>query len=88
MIESMGWLSALFLGGCGIPQAYLSWRTGRADDVSMTFLLMWLAGEIFGIIYILNIDKFLMPIFANEVLNVFLIAIILKYKLRPRLTLK
>lgn len=89
-MEIIGWLSSFFLGACGVPQAYFSWKRGRADDISWTFLLMWIFGEISGSIYVLSFIKIPWPIFVNYIVNIIVISIILKYKIKPKadLTLK
>ena len=84
MFEIFGWLSAFFLGACAIPQAYYSWKIGKAEDVSWNFLIMWLLGEMFGIVYVFNLNPIPWPLFANYVLNSFLINFILRYKISPR----
>jgi len=83
-MEIFGWLSAFFLGACGIPQAYHSWKVGKAEDVSWSFLIMWLLGEMFGTVYVLNFNPIPWPLFANYILNAILIMIVLKYKIKPR----
>ena len=80
MIEVIGWLSAICLGFCGLPQAYKTWQTKRAKDISWLFLLLWLAGELLGAIYILSLDKLPLPIFMNYIANIIVIMVILRYK--------
>jgi len=82
--EAIGWLSAALFIICGVPQAYQSYKDGHSDGISSAFLLMWFAGEILGLIYILSIDPILLPIFVNYTFNLVVLGIIMKYKYLPR----
>lgn len=84
MFEIIGWLSSFFLGACGVPQAYFSWKRGKADDISWTFLIFWQAGEILGTIYVLSFTQIPFPILVNYIINIIVISIILRYKIKPR----
>ena len=84
MTELFGWLSAFFLGICGLPQAWHSYKIGKADDISLVFLVTWILGEIFGAIYVLFFDKIPLPLLVNYILNTIIIVVVLRYKLWPR----
>jgi len=83
-MEFIGWFSAFFLGICGLPQAWHSYKVGKADDVSLAFLLTWISGEILGTIYVLCFDKIPYPLLVNYLLNTIIIVVVLRYKLWPR----
>jgi len=82
MIETIGWLSSLLFCICGAPQAYKSWKQKSSNGISTSFLLMWLGGEILGIVYILPKNDF--PILVNYIINLFFISIILYYKINDK----
>jgi len=53
MIEAMGWAGALMFALCGLPMLWKVWRTKSVDDISLGFLLLWLGGEVFSLVYVL-----------------------------------
>ena len=77
-MEFVGFLSAILLAVCGVPQAWKSWRTKSSVGVDLTFLLLWLVGELMLLLYASN--KQLAPLMLNASLNIFVIGIILRYK--------
>lgn len=81
MLESLGWLGGALLAACGLPQAIKSWRQKHSFGLSIWFLLMWLFGEIFVLIYVL--PKWHWPLIFNYSANIVLVLVILYYKLRP-----
>lgn len=46
IIDIIGYLGALALGACAIPQAIQSYRTRSSQGLSLVFLLLWTLGEI------------------------------------------
>lgn len=80
-MELLGWISGLLLGACAVPEVYHTIKKGR-NDSSWSFLLMWYFGEIGFLIYVL--PKGNLPLLANYVLNIILISILLKYKIKPK----
>lgn len=81
-IEYIGWISAVLLATCGIPEAYEALKTGDSA-LTWTFLLMWYFGEIFALIYTMNKNKKvkLIPLLFNYGLNLVLISVIISCKL-------
>lgn len=51
MGDILGFLSALCFGLCGLPQAIKCVREKSADGVSSGMIFLWVAGELFAIIY-------------------------------------
>ena len=84
MIELAGWLSSLALGLCAIPQVIHTWKTGKTDGISVGFLLLWLVGEVFGLIYLTGFDIMPMPLLVNYMANTIAISYILWKKLRSK----
>ena len=79
---SFDWLGATMLALCGLPQAIKSCHTGKADDISWAFLVLWGGGELFMLID--RLPKQDWALIANYLCNLIFIVIILKYKLCPR----
>jgi uncharacterized protein with PQ loop repeat len=82
MIEIIGWIGASLLAFCGLPQAWKSYKDGHSDGISWLFVLMWLFGEVFGLIYILSVGA--APIIFNYSLNLILVSVIVWFKMYPR----
>jgi len=72
-----GWLGAFLFAICAIPQVIKTWKSKKADDLSMFFLLFWLGGEIFTMFYILADDMSLgithFPLYINYIFNTILV---------------
>lgn len=76
--DIIGWIGASCLAMCAAPQAWHSWKTKKADDISMLFLILWLIGELLTLIYVF--PTFQWPLIFNYLLNLFFIGIIYRYK--------
>lgn len=83
-MEIFGWLSSLFFCICGIPQAYKCYKEGNAQGLSFTFILTWLLGEIFGLIYISQLRPYPWPLFFNYLISSISTLVILFYYVKPR----
>jgi len=81
-VNLLGWLGAACLGFCGLPQAVKTVRTGKADDISLLFLTLWLTGEVLTLLYVW--PKADWPLIANYALNLAVVCVIFKYKLGDR----
>ena len=82
MIELIGWISAIFLAICGIPQAYSSWKHGHSIGISKLFLWFWFGGEVTGLVYVIYQGN--PPLIANYGLNTIFVGIILFFSCFPR----
>jgi uncharacterized protein with PQ loop repeat len=78
MIDLLGWVGSLCLGLCALPQAYHSWRTKSSAGLSLTFLLLWIVGEIATLAYIL-LTTAQLPLIVNYTVNLICLLIIIKY---------
>lgn len=78
MLLILGWIGAICLSLCAVPQVIRSIRTKKADDISAAFLILWLLGEFLTLIYVF--PKFDFPLIANYMANIIFISIILRYK--------
>lgn len=81
-MEFYGYLGSIFLALCAIPQAWLSYKQGHSQGISVGFLLLWTFGEIFTLAYVL--PKFDIPLIINYSANLGFLAIIWRYKFFPR----
>lgn len=80
MSEMLGFIGALLLGGCCLPQTIKTIKSNRADDLSWGFLMMWLIGELAMVAYVSlkqDIDWLLL---GNYILNLGLLIPILYVK--------
>lgn len=80
MLVFLGWLGAILLALCSIPEAYNSIMNGHSKGLSWTFILMWYFGEIFVLIPVAITIKEKYLLF-NYILNIIGISIIIYYKL-------
>jgi len=76
LIEIIGWIGAVLLATCGLPQLYHTLKTKNFDGLSITFLLWWLLGEILTFTYVLYV-AFKWPLVFNYSLNILIPIIIL-----------
>lgn len=83
LLSITGWLGSVLLIICGAPQAFKSLREGHSKGVSLSFLLLWLMGEVLMLIYSLLELKIWLLMF-NYLGNILFILIIIYYKLKPR----
>jgi uncharacterized protein with PQ loop repeat len=71
--HTIGWIGAFFFAISAIPQALKTWKTKSAKDLSWLFLILWLAGEIFTLSYIIIDDIILrithIPLYVNYIFN-------------------
>lgn len=81
-LQYFAWTGSTLLSFCAFPQVVRCCLQGHAHGISWTFLLMWLIGEIFLLIYML--PKGDIPLIANYLLNIVFLAIIIRYKVKPR----
>lgn len=81
--EWLGWLGSMLFAFCGLPQAIHAFRHKHADGMTWSFLMMWLWGEVFTLIYISS-KQDVVPLLANYILNVLFLLVILWYKVFPK----
>lgn len=80
----VGWIGAVMLALCGIPQAVLCWRLGNADALSWGFLTMWFGGEVLTLVYVLSFQSVSYPLLFNYSFNIAALLVIFRYKVWPR----
>jgi len=73
-----GWISAIAFGICGLPQAIKSYRDGHSMGVSHGLIILWLIGELAGIVYAIHLMA--TPLIFNYIFNTIFVGVILRYK--------
>lgn len=76
---TLGWLGGIFLAVCGIPEAYKSWKNKKCD-IGYGFLGLWLAGEVFTLIYLFSLQTTIWSLILNYSCNILCICVMLRYK--------
>jgi uncharacterized protein with PQ loop repeat len=80
----IGWIGAILLALCGLPQAFKTFRTKSCNDLSWLFLGAWLLGEILVLVYIIwdNYETydFQWPLWLNYILNIIITSYLLLAK--------
>lgn len=82
MLEIFGWIGAVLLAFCGLPQAIESFKKGSSYGVTWGLISMWLLGEVFTLFYVY--PKSDLPLLFNYFVNILFILIIGYYKIFPR----
>jgi len=83
-LESLGYIGALLLAVCAVPQMIMCMIDGHAKGISHLFLLSWYFGEILMLIFCYDTVAHDSPLFVNYAVNVAILTIIAKYKYFPR----
>lgn len=80
----IGWIMSASFTGCGVPQAWKSYRDGHSKGLSLYFLLLWIIGEVCGVFYSFEFTPFPWPLFINYSVSTIITFIIMKYYFFPR----
>jgi uncharacterized protein with PQ loop repeat len=80
MIEVIGYLGALLLAVCALPQMFMSIRQGHARGISHLFLLSWYIGELLMLAFCVETIGMSGPLFWNYLANIVMLSIIVRYK--------
>lgn len=81
MIESIGWLGAVLLAVCAVPQAYKCCVDGHADGLSWGFIGMWFGGEVLTLMYVGAATPNIILI-LNYAVNIACLNVIIMFKAR------
>ncbi|MDP3966470.1 MAG: PQ-loop domain-containing transporter [archaeon] len=77
MHQFIGWVGAFLFAICALPQVIKTWKSKKADDLSLLFLLFWLLGEFLTFAYIIlddiqeGVNHF--PLYVNYFFNIILV---------------
>lgn len=80
-MEWFGYISAACFALSGLPQAVKSFREKKTEGISVMFIALWTIGEIFGLIYVIDLGEY--PLILNYSVNLVFCLIILWY-MRPK----
>ena len=81
--EIVGWIGSMLFAFCGLPQDIHAFRNKNSDGMTWSFIMMWLWGEIFTLIYISS-KQDVVPLLANYILNVVFLLVIVWFKIFPK----
>jgi uncharacterized protein with PQ loop repeat len=81
----LGWIGSFCFAFCAVPQTIKTIKTGRADDFSYLFIIMWLLGEVMMFLYNIAVLQDI-PLFINYAVNFISLLPIMYYKIYPRKT--
>ena len=81
-METIGWIGSMLFSICGFPQAVQCTRDGHARGLNWAYLLCWLGGEVFTLIYVLPMGN--LPLSVNYLANLAFLVIMLRYKIWER----
>lgn len=84
LIEILGYLGAILLAVCGVPQLLKCWKDKHADGLSWGLIILWLTGEIVTIAYLFLAGIMTAPLALNYGCNVLIVMAILYYKIWNR----
>jgi len=74
MLEFIGWISAISLAICSVPQGIQSYKEKHSNGINWLFIILWYVGEVAGLIYVIPLMK--LPLILNYGVNVFFTTII------------
>ena len=77
--DTFGFIAAALTTIAFLPQVIKTWRTKKAEDVSIVMLLMFITGLIFWIIYALQVR--ILPVLIANIITLILNVSILGLKL-------
>ena len=77
--DTFGFTAAALTTIAFLPQVIKTWRTKKAEDVSIVMLLMFITGLIFWIIYALQVS--ILPVLIANIITLILNLSILSLKL-------
>lgn len=78
-MELIGYIGSAFLAINAVPELIRTINDGRCH-IGWPMLVLWLLGEIFTTIYAISLGN--IPLIMNYVFNLFIVIVMLWYKLR------
>ena len=83
MIDIIGWVGAICFCICAIPQVITCYKQKHARGLDLSFILLWLLGEICMLLYTLVRVENNGPLLLNYTVNLLCLLILLKYRVFP-----
>lgn len=88
MLELIGWFGGISLSLSALPQAVHTFKTKTTKGLSMSFIMLWLVGELFTIVYLVIHDfetqDYQLPLYLNYGLNLFIALYLAWFKLKEK----
>jgi uncharacterized protein with PQ loop repeat len=81
-METIAWTATVLLSLCGIPQAIKIIREGQADGISTGFIIMYLIGSLFNLIYVVSLGE--LPLITGTAIGILCVSTYAYYKIFPR----
>lgn len=78
IIEIIGWVGAVLLATCGLPQLFKTIKDKDLHGLSFVFIVWWLLGEILVLTYVLY-QAFKWPLIFNYGINILVCFILIFY---------
>lgn len=75
LIEIIGWIGAILLATCGLPQLYTTLKSRNFSGLSLLFIGWWFVGEILSLTYIVYV-AFKWPLLFNYAINILVCIVI------------
>jgi len=81
-VQFFGWTYSGAFALSALPQTMRSRREGHSRGVADGTLILWLLGEVAGLVYGFGLMQ--LPIIINCLINTIFVSIIVWYRLKPR----
>ena len=81
-MDTIGWIGSILFAICGLPQAIQCAKDGHSRGLNWLFILCWLFGEIFTIVYVWPKADYIL--LSNYFVNLIFLAIMIRYKIWER----
>ncbi len=79
-VEIIGFIAGIFVASSLIPQNIKSWRTKSTSDISLTWMLINIVGQILWAVYGLLINSLALIVMSSITLALALSLLVLKLK--------
>ena len=83
ILGNLNWIGSTMLSVCALPQVIYCLQYKHATGMSWGFILLWLGGEVSLLIYMIPKQEW--ALIANYIANIVFLAIIIYYKINPRI---
>lgn len=87
-MQGLGWLGAIALALCGLPQAIRCVRQGHAEGLSPLMVASWFIGEVCLIVATLGELGWVWWLLFNYGANILCLLVIIKYMVWPNETVR
>ncbi len=81
LIDAIGWIAHLSLALCAAPQTIQAIKTKSSVGINPWFLILWLIGEVFALVYVLMKDSDMIQM-TNYIVNLLFLLPIIFFKIK------